>query len=305
MAEISFVTTVFDKAAFLPRLFANLVAAATEAERAEFIFVDDGSSDGSPALLRDFAAREPRAVVITQANAGPSVALNRGVRAAHYAIVKPMDADDLLYRGAITLLLKGIELGGAVVTAGKSLSDLAAFEAHAGIVDLGFAIERNMLARAIAENWTGCSGAMFRRDDFLAVGGCDEHVFIQDQTFIRRMLTRFPIARTASVVGIEFDGPGRISAVRAQMSHDNNAANYGLLKDFPDLPAPIRQLCFRASAKRAWKWDKRHNGARFGLARSFWICVLAYVPLYCGSLALIAASLQPFRRGTRIRSGYP
>ena len=145
---------------------------------------------------------------------------------------------------------------------------------------------------------------MFQREAFLAVGGCDERVFIQDQTWIRRMLTRFPIARTRSEIGVEFDGPGRISANHAQMTHDNSAACYGLLRDFPDLPRRIRQICFRSAAKRAWKWDRRLNGARFGETRAFWICLLAYLPLFAGTPGLTLASLQPFHTGTRIRSGY-
>lgn len=305
MAEISFVTTVFNKAAFLPRLFENLVRAADETERAEFVFVDDGSSDGSAALLRDFAAREPRAVVITQVNAGPAVALNRGVRAARYSIIKPMDADDLLYRGGVALLLQGLARGAELATAGKALSDLDAFAAHGDAVDLGFVVEDRPLVQAITQNWTSCTGALFRREAFLAVGGCDERVFVQDYSFIRRMTTRYRVARTLSVVGIELDGPGRLSANQAQVLHDINAANYGLVTDFPELPGAIRRLCFRASAKRAWKWDRRHNGAAFGLALSFWICLLAYVPLFPGTAALTRATLAPFRVSRQVRSDLP
>jgi glycosyltransferase involved in cell wall biosynthesis len=302
MADVSFVVTVFNKEDFLPRLFDNLIRAAREADHAEFVFVDDGSTDRSRSLLGEFAARENRAVVIAQSNAGPAMALNRGVRAARYPIVKPMDADDLLIEGAITFLLKGLALGAPLVTAGKDPSDLAGFAARRGVVDLGYTLERDALKRAIAENWCGCTDVMFERDAFLAVGGCDERLFVQDYSFIRRMCARYPIVRTSTVIGVEFAPEGRISQNRAQVQHDLNGANIDLLIDFPELPRTIKKLAFRRAAQTAWKWDRRHNGARFGRARSFWVCMLAYLPLLVPGEELSRETLIPFRVGGTIRS---
>ncbi len=302
MPDISFVVTVFNKEDYLPRLFDNLIRAAREADNAEFIFVDDGSIDTSRTLLGTFAARESRAVVIAQANSGPAIALNRGVRAARYPIVKPMDADDLLIEGGITYLLKGLALGVPLVTAAKDPSDLAGFEARRGIVDADYAVERDPLPRAIAENWCGCTDVMFKREEFLSVGGCDERLFVQDNSFIRRMCARYPIARSPSAIGIEFASEGRISLNRAQIQHDLNGANIDLVIDFPDLPRAIKKLAFRRAAQTAWKWDRRHNGAAFGRARSFWVCMFAYLPLLLPSESLMRETLKPFHVGGTIRA---
>lgn len=61
----------------------------------EFLCIDDGSTDDSPAILAEYAHRDPRIRVITQPNGGVTCALNSGLRAACGQLVARMDADDL------------------------------------------------------------------------------------------------------------------------------------------------------------------------------------------------------------------
>lgn len=60
----------------------------------EIICVDDGSTDASLAVLQEHAAKDTRIKVIHQANAGVSVARNRGLDAATGEYVTFVDADD-------------------------------------------------------------------------------------------------------------------------------------------------------------------------------------------------------------------
>ena len=62
----------------------------------EIICVDDGSTDSSPAVLAEYAARDPRVRVLTQENAGVGPARNAGIRAARGEFVAFLDPDDLL-----------------------------------------------------------------------------------------------------------------------------------------------------------------------------------------------------------------
>lgn len=61
----------------------------------EVICVDDGSTDGSLRILRDYARRDDRLRVIVQENAGGSCARNRALDCARGEFVAFLDADDL------------------------------------------------------------------------------------------------------------------------------------------------------------------------------------------------------------------
>jgi dolichol-phosphate mannosyltransferase len=61
---------------------------------AEILLVDDGSTDGGPALLRKFTAEDPRIRTLRlEERCGQSAALDAGFHAARYATVVTMDAD--------------------------------------------------------------------------------------------------------------------------------------------------------------------------------------------------------------------
>lgn len=62
----------------------------------EIICVDDGSTDASPAILAEYAARDPRVRVITQENRYAGAARNAAIRAARGEFVAFLDPDDLL-----------------------------------------------------------------------------------------------------------------------------------------------------------------------------------------------------------------
>lgn len=61
----------------------------------EFLIIDDGSTDGTVAMVESY--QDPRIRLIRQEHAGIVVALNRGVAEARAEWIARMDADDIAY----------------------------------------------------------------------------------------------------------------------------------------------------------------------------------------------------------------
>lgn len=75
----------------------------------EIICVDDGSTDGSPAILKQFAERDSRIRLISQKNAGRVSARNRGIQAAAGQWIGFVDSDDTVLPDMYERLLKNGE----------------------------------------------------------------------------------------------------------------------------------------------------------------------------------------------------
>ena len=61
----------------------------------EIICVNDGSTDSSPAILEEYAAKDSRFVIAHQENAGVSAARNRGIDLAKGEYLLFLDGDDV------------------------------------------------------------------------------------------------------------------------------------------------------------------------------------------------------------------
>ena len=104
--KFSIIVPVFNVAGYL-RLSIGSVLAQTFAEW-ECICVDDGSTDGSDAILDTYAAKDNRFRIIHKSNAGVSAARNSALDVAKGDYVIFLDGDDALVPWALELLLQRI-----------------------------------------------------------------------------------------------------------------------------------------------------------------------------------------------------
>lgn len=92
MPRLSVVMSVYNGAKHLPRSIESILAQTWR--DFEFIIVDDGSKDETPAILRDYQQRDRRIQLITQPNAGLTNSLIRGCQLAKGEFIARQDADD-------------------------------------------------------------------------------------------------------------------------------------------------------------------------------------------------------------------
>ena len=120
LPEISLVIPVFNEEENLPILAGEIREAMDPLEGAyEVIFVDDGSTDGSPGVLAGIARRDPAVRIVRQRrNAGQSAALDVGFRYARGAVIVTLDADLQNDPADIPRLLERLQQGGVDVVAG-------------------------------------------------------------------------------------------------------------------------------------------------------------------------------------------
>ncbi len=155
------------------------VAAAVESVLAQthrdfdFIIVNDGSTDGSPEILRRYAERDSRITLIDQANQGGGPARNRAIEQAQTRWVFQTDADDLMHPNRIERQL-------AFLQENPDVPVSSCFGYH--IDDTGRRVGRLTYDLTTRERFAWYlrtnevigimnPGAVFDRDTFLKVGG--------------------------------------------------------------------------------------------------------------------------------------
>ena len=90
--KVSVVVPVHNTEQYLRQCLDSLVSQTLR--EIEIICVDDGSSDGSLAILQDYAALDSRVCIIEQESVGAGPARNAGLDAALGEYIAFLDSDD-------------------------------------------------------------------------------------------------------------------------------------------------------------------------------------------------------------------
>jgi dolichol-phosphate mannosyltransferase len=169
LPRVSVVVPVRNEAGNVAPLVAEIEAACTALEPFEIVYVDDGSTDGTPGELARLAAARPWLRRVRHAQScGQSAAVRSGVRAARGPIVVTLDGDGQNDPAFIPKLVAALERAGEG-------TGLAAGQ-RVGRRDTGFKKLQSRIANAVrgfvlsdGTRDTGCGLKAVRREVFLAL----------------------------------------------------------------------------------------------------------------------------------------
>ncbi|MFG0296750.1 MAG: glycosyltransferase [Maioricimonas sp. JB045] len=165
-ADVTLVIPGRNAAATVRACLDSVVPLLESGQLTEIIFVNDGSTDGTEAIVAEYPVRQ-----IQGAGEGPGAARNRGWRAARTSLIWFIDSDCVAEPNALTLLRPKLDdptVGGAGGSYGNMFPDsLLACLIHEEIIER----HRRMPADV---NFLATFNVLYRRDVLEQVGGFDE-----------------------------------------------------------------------------------------------------------------------------------
>ncbi len=92
MPKISIIVPCYNAEKYLPKCLDSLINQTLK--DIEIICVNDGSTDGSLSVLKDYAKKDSRIVIIDKENSGPGACRNIGIEKATGEFIQFVDSDD-------------------------------------------------------------------------------------------------------------------------------------------------------------------------------------------------------------------
>src|SRR5579863_10148813 len=185
-ARVSIVIPAYNSECSLPDTLASLECQTVRDWEA--IVVDDGSSDGTPAIIQAAAVRDPRIVGETGSHGGASAARNRGLQRACAEWILFLDSDDTLPPDHLEVMLAAAadHPQAAILHTGwrrYSADGVLLGSSPAEALPDAFAITAWRCPFAI-------HAALTRRDAIAQIGGFDESILIGEDWDLWQRLAR-------------------------------------------------------------------------------------------------------------------
>src|SRR5215469_15482928 len=164
--SVSIIIPTFNGAARIGRCLEALLP-QTAAINAEILVVDDGSTDGTG----DVVSRYPGVRLISQANAGPAAARNRGALEAQGTIILFTDDDCVAATDWLASMIRPFEDSDVVGVKGAYRTRQKALVAR--FVQADYEDRYRLMATLPEIDFIDTYAAAFRRDRFLEMNGYD------------------------------------------------------------------------------------------------------------------------------------
>ncbi|WP_345186784.1 glycosyltransferase [Microbacterium panaciterrae] len=211
-SAVTVVIPVFDSGATLAETLDSVFAQTYAQTR--IVVVDDGSTDPQTLQLLDELRTDDRLQVIRQDNGGPAAALNAGIAVATGAYFLPLGSDD---RISPTYVAEAV----AVLDAQPDVPLVYSRAEFFGRLSGPWRLPDFDWTEFLVHNQI-FAAALFRRDDWAAVGGYDETMRRgrEDHDFVLRVLGRGGVPHRLEGVHF-FYRIGDAGSVNSRMTRDD------------------------------------------------------------------------------------
>jgi len=255
--DLSFVLTVYNKQAYLGNTIASLRNQRGDFSR-EYLFVDDCSTDDSIAVIEKQTQGMANVTIIRNAdNMGPSVRLNQGARQARGDYLYLLDADDIIPNNAAEKMLALLKKERADVIYGQCKKSHARGEHLLGAAIQGdppYTVSDRPLEHILKGGFVRM-GLMTTKTLYAASGGCDERIFIQDESLPIRLCAKANklIDYSGIVLYWIAQGEGKASANEVQLHHDGYWAYRYAVDEIRPMPESIKNRLMMKMVSVTWK----------------------------------------------------
>lgn len=226
----------------------------------EFIFINDGSNDGSIEYLKNTTKNWKNVKIIEQENKGPAIATQNGINQSSGDYIKLVGGDDIMAPDCTKFLLE-------IIKKHKSVGVFSRYKLLDSFKNIDFRINSvknlrvnlNPLYDSIRSSYSGTSPNLYCNKTIKKSGGCNTKIFIEDFSLVLGIARygSFCFVDNVTSFGPKND-PSRIMiGKQTQLIHDFNAALYYFIKKNNDIPNNFKKIACKKAIGRSEKWARR------------------------------------------------
>jgi glycosyltransferase involved in cell wall biosynthesis len=270
---VTVVVPAYNASRFIERTLRSIQAQTYS--KLEILVVDDGSTDNTADLARQYAEEDSRILVISNLKQGVSVARNRGIEIARGKYVAFIDANDLWHPTKIEKQM-------AVMASHSNDPGWAAVYVLSRVIDVddyviedgpsralgGFMLCRHLVMKFIGNG----SSLLVRRDAAMAVGGFVAKGLgvCADLDFELRLMTHYKVDVAAEMlVGYRTHEDNALSGSRRMIAGITSATEICIAAN-PQLSSMVRRFAraqiYRFAAEKLARSSSKRMKARSSLA---------------------------------------
>ena len=184
MTKLSYVCPVFNKIKYLEEVLSSIENQIGDFDK-EYIFINDGSTDGSLDFLRKRTAKWKNKLILDQKNKGPAIATQAGISIAKGDYIKLVGGDDVMAPFCSEILLETIKKTNAVAafSSYKLIKNLKNLHYKHNVINEIKTIEKPLF-ETVKSSFSGTTPNLYCNNAIRKTDGCNIKIFVEDFSLV-------------------------------------------------------------------------------------------------------------------------